>query len=296
MLTQTEIRDLMAENGLAPRRHLGQNFLVDGNLMRLLVKTADPRKDQVCLEVGCGPGNLTELLLPKVKHLVGVEIDEGLFKVLAERHGTKRKATFINEDVLERKSVIRAEVLNALRIQSEKDPDCTLVLISNLPYDVACPVVIDLLLGVLRFQKMTFTVQKEVADRLTARPGTGEYGPMTVVVQAISDVKTVHKFPAEAFWPVPAVESALVTVADSPRKRKRIRDQLNFLALTQALFAHRRKTISASLRLSRHPRLNQIHWPSVLAKLELSPRARGEALSVSTIVRLAAEVPVPQSS
>jgi 16S rRNA (adenine1518-N6/adenine1519-N6)-dimethyltransferase len=293
MLTQTQIQELMATNGLAPRRHLGQNFLIDGNLMRLIIETADPQKSDICLEVGCGPGNLTELLLPKVKHLVGVEIDDGLFAVLTERLGSKRKATFINEDVLERKSVIRTEVINALRIQGDKHPDSRHVLISNLPYDVACPVVIDLLLGPLHFAKMTFTVQKEVADRLVARASTPAYGPMSVLVQALAEVKVVRKIPPEAFWPQPQVDSAIIVVTDSPRRQKRIKDRLNFLALTEALFAHRRKTISASLRLSRHPRLNQLHWPSILAKMELSPRLRGEALPVTTIVKLAAQIPVP---
>jgi 16S rRNA (adenine1518-N6/adenine1519-N6)-dimethyltransferase len=294
MLTQTEIRELMDGHGLAPRRHLGQNFLVDGNLMRLLIETADPQKTDICLEVGCGPGNLTELLLPKVAHVVGVEIDDGLFALLNERLGEKRKATFINEDVLERKSVIRSEVLNALRIQCAKDPEANCILISNLPYDVACPVVIDLLLGPLRFTKMTFTVQKEVSDRLAAKPSTPEYGPMSVLVQAMATVKAVRKIPASAFWPEPRVESAIVQVTDSPTRRKKIKDQLNFLALTEALFGHRRKTISASLRLSRHPRLNQLHWPDILAKMDISPRARGESLSVDQIVALAAQVPVPR--
>jgi 16S rRNA (adenine1518-N6/adenine1519-N6)-dimethyltransferase len=294
MLTQTDIRQLIESHALAPRRHLGQNFLVDGNLMRLLVETADPRKTDICLEVGCGPGNLTELLLPKVHHLVGVEIDDGLFTVLTERLGEKRKATFINEDVLERKSVIRSEVLGALRIQGAKSPESDFVLIANLPYDVSCPVVIDLLLGPLRFAKMTFTVQKEVADRLHAKPSTPQYGPMSVLVQSMATVKVVRKIPASAFWPQPQVESAIVQVTDSPTRRKRIKDQLNFLALTEALFGHRRKTISASLRLSRHPRLNHLHWPDILAKMAISPRARGESLPVETIVALAAQVPVPK--
>ena len=294
MLTLNDIRDLLLTHNLAPRKHLGQNFLIDGNLMRLLVETADPKKTDICLEVGCGPGNLTDLLLPKVKHLVGVEVDDGMFALLTERLGEKRKATFVNEDVLERKSMIRSEVMNALKIQRDKHPDSDFVLIANLPYDVACPVVIDLLLGPLRFSKMTFTVQKEVAARLAAQPNTREYGPMTVLVQAMATVKIVRKIPPTAFWPEPQVDSAIVTATNSPAKRKKIKDQLNFLALVEALFGHRRKTISASLRLSRHPRLNQLHWPSILAKQDISPRARGETLSVAEIVQLAAQIPVPK--
>ena len=244
--TKREIEAVLAGAGMRPLKRYGQHFLIDGNLLRKLVAAAGVTRADAVLEVGCGTGTLTEELLAVAGHVVGVEIDKGLAGVCRGRFGESTRFTLLHRDVLEGKGKIAAEVIQELgRRRAELGGRAMLV--ANLPYQVATPLVIELLMGEARVSPLCFTVQREVAERLAAPPGGKEYGPISVFAQVFGAVARIARVPAKAFWPVPQVESAMVRVdgrADAPGPR--VRGELS--RLVHGCFNHRRKTMRYNLR------------------------------------------------
>ena len=189
MQTLAEIKALLAEAGTVPRRGLGQHFLIDGNLMAKLLELADVPAGATVLEAGSATGSLTEELARRAGRVVAVEVDPRLAGVLQRRLAGRRNVTVLNCDVLAGKHALSEEVLSALAGAE------TVHLVANLPYKVAVPVVINCLLsswravragGPVRFDRLTFTVQQELAERLTARHGGSDYGPASVMVALLS--------------------------------------------------------------------------------------------------------------
>jgi 16S rRNA (adenine1518-N6/adenine1519-N6)-dimethyltransferase len=245
--TKSHIRATLEAAGIAPLRRYGQNFLIDANLMGVLVAAADLRADDVVLEVGPGTGALTERLLEAAGHVVAVEIDRGLQQICRERFGASQRFTLIEGDVLLRKSEIAPAVPAALRARAAALGG-RVMLVANLPYQVATPLVMDLLMGELRVSPLCFTVQAEVAARFTAAPGGRDYGPLSILTQALADVRRIARVPPEAFWPVPKVDSAMLRVdvhAEQPVAPK-LRSRL--ASILHACFQHRRKTLRSNLR------------------------------------------------
>jgi len=245
--TQREIQSLLAEAGLHPRKRYGQNFLIDGNLLRKLVAAAELRPTDVVLEVGAGTGSLTEELLARAGHVVAVEIDRGLQAICFQRFADQPHFTLVGQDVLERKSELSPLVHEALA-DRQGELGGRLLLVANLPYQVATPLVIDLLLSDLPFERMCFTVQAEVADRFTARPGTRDYGPVSIFCQQLADVSRIARVPATAFWPAPKVASAMLKLQVRRERFPAPAVLGRWVALVQGGFRHRRKTLHWNLR------------------------------------------------
>ncbi len=246
--TKRDIREILAAAGLNPLKRFGQNFLIDGNLMGKLVAAADVRRSDVVLEVGPGTGALTERLLEVSGHVVAMEIDRGLSVVLRERlaeAGAAGRFTLIEGDVLSGKTRVSAELLQVLADRA--GPDRRIMMVANLPYQVATPLVVELLYGAMPITPLCFTVQLEVADRLTAPPGGKTYGPVGILVQAVGRVQRIARVPPTAFWPEPQVDSAMLRVdlredQPSPTVRSRL------VELVHGCFRHRRKTLRHNLR------------------------------------------------
>ena len=213
--TLTEIRSLLAGAGLAPRQRYGQNFLNDLNLMRKLVAAAEIGPEDVILEVGAGTGSLTETLLKRGAHVVAVEIDRGLQALLRDRLGKHPRFTLVQADVLAGKHQINPLVLNIL---NEQQPGTGggRKLVANLPYQIATPLLMELLCTSPPFERLACTVQKEVAERLAAQPRTAAYGPVSVISQTLAATELIAILPPSAFWPRPKVESIMLTVRPRP--------------------------------------------------------------------------------
>lgn len=244
--TLSEIRALLAGRGLSPRHRFGQNFLIDLNLMRKLVRAAALTGDDVVLEVGAGTGSLTELLLESGPRVVAVEIDRGLAGILADRLADRPRLTLLNCDVLAGKNEIAPILIAALedaRARSADSPGAHagLKLVANLPYQVATPLLLELLCAAPRFDLLAFTIQKEVADRLTAQTGAADYGPISVIVRIASTVEVLADVAPAAFWPRPKVESAMLVVR--PEHNPPIDDLRRFAALVRRAFLHRRQML-----------------------------------------------------
>jgi 16S rRNA (adenine1518-N6/adenine1519-N6)-dimethyltransferase len=267
--TKRQIQALLAQIRARPRRRLGQNFMIDGNLIRLLAEAGDLSGDDWIVEVGPGTGSLTEHLLAAAGQVTAVEIDRDLAGLLRGRFAAQSGFTLIEADALASKHALNAELLQG--IQSALQKGRTVKLVANLPYQIASPLVIEMLLAGAGL--LAFTVQKEVAQRLGAAAGTKPYGPLSVMAQLLARVQLLRTLPPQAFWPMPKVESALVRMIRQ--------DQLGaqapaFGRFVHAAFAHRRKTLRNSLAAAG---VTPAAAETALRRLELSPSARPQELS-----------------
>lgn len=244
--TRREIQALLASAGIRPLKRFGQNFLIDGNLLGKLVAAADVRAGDVVLEVGPGTGVLTERLLESHTGVIAVEIDRGMQAICRERFGENPHFTLIPGDILAGKHRISPEVLEMLAAR-EPAPGRRRMMVANLPYQVATPLVVELLMGELAISPLCFTVQAEVAERFLAGPGSKDYGPISVFAQVLAEGERIARVPPEAFWPSPTVNSAMVRL-DRRVDRPAGEVIVALRELVHACFNHRRKTMRSNLR------------------------------------------------
>ncbi|MEV0567026.1 16S rRNA (adenine(1518)-N(6)/adenine(1519)-N(6))-dimethyltransferase RsmA [Dactylosporangium sp. NPDC050588] len=288
LLGPAEIRELAAELGVRPTKQLGQNFVHDPNTVRRIVRAAELSADDVALEVGPGLGSLTLGLLEVADKVCAVEIDPVLAKALpatVQRFAPEQAG---------RLHVIEGD---ALRVDVDQKPTA---LVANLPYNVAVPVVLHLLATLPSLRKGLVMVQKEVADRLVAGPGSRVYGVPSVKLAWYATAKQAGKVPPSVFWPVPNVDSGLVafTRRETPLEETAGADAGNAdagnadagrkatFAVVDAAFAQRRKTLRAALA----------GWAGgpdaaerILRAAGVDPGARGEQLTVHDFTRIASQ-------
>jgi 16S rRNA (adenine1518-N6/adenine1519-N6)-dimethyltransferase len=273
--TKTDLRGMLEDAGISPLKRYGQNFLIDQNLMRKLVDSAELTDEDCVLEVGAGTGSLTSMLARAAGRVVAVEIDRGLARLAAERLSPLRNVDLITVDALDNKSTVSRELEGALR-QAGGRPDGPLKMVANLPYDIATPLVMNLLLGDLPFRRLCFTVQAEVADRFLAAPGTPAYGPVGIVTQLLATGRRVCRVPPQAFWPAPKVRSTMLRLDVREPSTIPIADPSEFSRFVRSFFQHRRKTITHIAR--RMEGAEQLL--AAIDRIGLSPDARSETLSL----------------
>jgi 16S rRNA (adenine1518-N6/adenine1519-N6)-dimethyltransferase len=273
LLGPAEIRRLAADLGVRPTKILGQNFVHDPNTVRRIVRVAAVSSEDVVLEVGPGLGSLTLGLLPHVAHVHAVEIDAVLAGRLAT---TVREAA---PTVVDRLTVHH---LDALTLEREDLNPLPTALVANLPYNVAVPVVLHLLATFATLGHGLVMVQKEVADRLTAPPGSRVYGGPSVKLAWYAQAQQAGRVPASVFWPVPNVESGLVSFTRRPPPAAV--DRAAVFAVVDAAFAQRRKMLRSALAA----------WAggpdaaaATLARAGVAPTARGEDLDVAAFAAIA---------
>jgi len=284
-LTKTELRLLFDEADLRPDRRLGQHFLVDGNLLRMLVREGAVGPRDTVLEVGAAVGNLTELLAERAGWVVAVEIDPALAFIAKERLAAAANLDYIVSDILAGKHHVSGSILDIVRARQKRLAGPFKV-VANLPYGAATPLVAELVMKDPSPERLVFTVQEEVADRLIARPGTRAYGPVGVLVQALADVEIIRRLGPSVFWPQPKVYSTMLCVRPMLSFRRRIADLAVFRRTIEGLFAHRRKRAARSLALSDELGRAAEPWAARLVAAGLDPEARGETYPVEEIIRL----------
>ena len=266
MQTQSEIRAILAAHGISPKHRFGQNFLVDHNLLRRLVDASEIGVGSLVLEIGPGTGTMSEELLARGAELVAVELDRDMAAILRERLSGDPRFTLFEGDCLDGKRALNADVLTHFAGRP-------FTLVANLPYQAASPVM-AICAGMPQCLGQFVTVQREVGDRLRAAVGTGEYGPLTIIVQAFAHVEQIAVLAPGCFWPPPEVTSAMLAIR--PRAEPVLaHDEADaFGAFVHTLFSKRRKQLGAILGRARV-------WPT-----EIDPSQRPETLSVSNLVRL----------
>lgn len=281
MQTLTQIKDILESRGLAPKRSLGQNFLVDHNLIRKLVDASGVGRGDLVLEVGPGTGTMTEELLARGCEVVACELDDGLADHLRDHFGAEIGAgrmTLVHGDCLAGKHAVNPEILRALGGRPFS-------LVANLPYGAGTPLMSALLVDHPECGVLAVTIQREVADRLLARHGSKEFGPLAVIAQAAAEVSRVASAPPECFWPRPEVTSSMALV----RRRAAPRGDLRRLSdFCRVAFAHRRKQLGSVLDKS-------VDWAGVARRPGLEgvrPTDRAEGLSIEQLIGLSEAVPV----
>ena len=242
----SQIRRLLAQHDLRPQHRFGQNFLVDRNYLEKLLTAADVQPGEVILEVGPGTGTLTELLLARGARVVAVEIDRGLTALLTEHFAGTPDLSLLCGDVLASKHALAPEVVAALAAAAGDGG--TFKLVANLPYQVATPLLIELLhLDEPAPTRLAATIQREVADRLLADAGTPAYGPLSVIAQTLAAIKPIANLPAKVFWPAPKVTSTMVQLTPVPADQLPVADAPAFARFVQSVFSQRRKTLRRAL-------------------------------------------------
>lgn len=286
MQTKQQIQRLLASAGLSPNKRLGQHFLIDLNLMRLLVDSAQIGSNDIVLEVGCGTGSLTEALAEKAGKVIAVEIDE-LVSMVAKRELAKSEnAEIINTDVLETKNTLSRTVTNALEL-ARKEYGGRLLLVANLPYNAASSVMVNLITGPTVADGMYVTVQKQVADRMAATPGSSDYGTLSIFLGAAGDIKVIRVLKPTVFWPQPEVESAMVSFVRNKEKANRIHSMEIFSEVVSLFMQHRRKMMKACARFATG-RLAKVHnWHLVFENCAIEPHKRPEALGADEYIAIA---------
>ena len=271
--TKHEIQSLLAGAGTEPRHRFGQNFMIDQNLVRLVADAGMIQPGDRVIEVGPGTGTLTDELLSRGADVLAVEIDRDLAQVLRDRFAGNERFTLIEGDALAGKHALNEELSASLRGAAEQARP--LKLIANLPYNIASPLVIELLLAGVEL--LVFVVQKEVADRLRGTAGSDDYGPLTVMAQMLAKVEVLRKLPPAAFWPAPGVDSALVRMVRADRLGDRA---AAFSTFVQQVLSARRKTLRKALERA------NVDADAVIATLGLDPKLRAEELPPETFLKM----------
>ena len=278
--SKSEIQSLLAGANTRPRHRFGQNFMIDQNLVRLVADAGNVAPGDIVIEVGPGTGTLTEELLSRGARVVAVEIDRDLAKLLRERFADQARFKLIEGDALSSKHALNEDLLTVL------GEDRPMKLVANLPYNIASPLIIELLIAGVDL--LAFTVQKEVADRLRAGAASEAYGPLSVMAQLLGRVEVLRTLPPQAFWPAPKIESSLVRITRDDRLKS---DAAEVGRFVHKLFSFRRKTLRRALAQAR------LDAEALITATGVDPQVRPEVLVPPELLRLfAASRSLPSQS
>lgn len=270
------VQEILARHGLRPNKQLGQNFLVDENILKKIIAAAELGPEDTVLEIGPGIGVLTGPLAEVARQVIAVEIDKGLIPVLEENLAAYANVKIIWGDILK---VEQGELLAAATTPFK--------VVANLPYYITSPVIMALLTGPLPLERLVLMVQREVARRLTAAPGSKDYGVLSVAVQYYTQPEMVAQVPRTVFYPRPDVDSAVVLLKMRPSPAVVVGDEALFFRLVRGAFGQRRKTLLNSLRGEFGGQYSREELVSFLQAAGIDPSRRGETLTLEEFAALA---------
>jgi 16S rRNA (adenine1518-N6/adenine1519-N6)-dimethyltransferase len=245
--TLSYLRDLFVANRLHPKNKLGQNFLIDLNLVDFIIRAAELTRADLALEIGSGTGSLTEKLAEYAGSVLTVEIDPAFFELAREMVHDRTNVRMLNADALKNKNQMNPDVLATLVEMQQTYRPQNVKLVANLPYAVATPVISNLLIAGIDIERMVVTVQWEIAEKMIAKPGTKDYGALAILVQSLADTEMLRKLGPTVFWPKPKVDSGIVLIRPNAEKRKLIPDVKRFRYFLRDLYSHRRKNLRGGL-------------------------------------------------
>ena len=277
------------KNNIRPNKRFGQNFLIDQNILTFIVKAGDINENDVVLEVGTGTAALTNLLAEKAGCVITVEIDKGLYAFAQKVAVEHENIVFINKDVISNKSHLEPVVVTAVERQfhTSAHDDPGLKVIANLPYNISTPLIINLLETNFPLKLMVLTLQKDITNRLSAKPGTKDYGVLSVISQYFCRIEVLKNLPPDVFWPSPKVESSIVKlILHNKKELTPISDYGLFRNIVKTIFMSRRKTICNSLKVLYKGMVGNDLLQPVLENAGIDPKVRGETLDVGKIIEL----------
>jgi 16S rRNA (adenine1518-N6/adenine1519-N6)-dimethyltransferase len=277
--TPVRTQEILKKFGFSFKKSLGQNFLIDTNILKRIVDHAHLTEQSGAIEIGPGIGALTEQLARNSKKVVAFEIDQRLLPILKETLAPYPNTTIIHEDVL------KANVKEVIEEQFTGIED--IMVVANLPYYVTTPIIMKLLEEKLPIRGIVCMLQKEVADRIAAKPGGKDYGSLSIAVQYYTEAETVMIVPKTVFMPQPNVDSAVIRLTVREEPIVKVRNEDFFFQVTRASFAQRRKTIlnnlTSQLPDGKSKKDKILH---ALEKAEIEPSRRGETLSIAEFAQL----------
>lgn len=269
---------ILKKYDLMPRKKFGQNFLIDGHVIEKIIDAAGVTEDDCVLEIGPGIGTMTRHLCARARKVIAIEIDRDLVKILKEdilKDCTN--LTIINEDVL------KVDIEELVRTENGGRP---VKVVANLPYYITTPIIMGLFEKHVPMESMTLMVQKEVAQRMCAKPGTKDYGALTVAVSYYSECYLAANVPMNCFMPRPDVMSAVVRLTVLPQAPVTVKDPGKMFAIVKAAFGQRRKTLQNALMNAQGISCTKEDVANALESMGLSPLARGEILSLEQFARI----------
>ncbi|WNZ88224.1 16S rRNA (adenine(1518)-N(6)/adenine(1519)-N(6))-dimethyltransferase RsmA [Streptococcus iniae] len=273
-------RAILDRHGFTFKKSFGQNFLTDTNILQKIVDTAEIDKGVNVIEIGPGIGALTEFLAENAAEVMAFEIDDRLVPILADTLRDFDNVQVVNQDIL------KADLQT--QIKSFKNPELPIKVVANLPYYITTPILMHLIESKIPFQEFVVMMQKEVADRISARPNTKAYGSLSIAVQYYMTAKVAFIVPRTVFVPAPNVDSAILKMVRRPEPLVRVQDEDFFFRLAKVGFVHRRKTLWNNLT-SHFGKTDEIKakLEAGLENVAIKPSIRGEALTIEDYGRLA---------
>ena len=271
---------VLERHGFTFKKSFGQNFLTDTNILQKIVDTAEIDDQVNVIEIGPGIGALTEFLAERAAEVMAFEIDHRLVPILADTLRDFDNVTVVNEDIL--------KVDLAQHIQNFKNPDLPIKVVANLPYYITTPILMHLIESGIPFSEFVVMMQKEVADRISAKPNTKAYGSLSIAVQYYLTAKVSFIVPRTVFVPAPNVDSAILKMVRRPEPAVAVEDESFFFKVSKASFTHRRKTLWNNLT-GYFGKTEEVKdkLTKALDQAGLSPSVRGEALSLEEFASLA---------
>lgn len=271
--------EILQKYGFRFQKKYGQNFLIDPHVLEKIIRAAGIGRDDCVIEIGPGIGTLTQYLAYASREVYAVEIDRNLIPILEDTLSDWDNVTVINQDIL---------TLDLNRFVEEHNGGRPVKVVANLPYYITTPILMELLEKKVPLESVTVMVQKEVAERMQASPGTKDYGALSLAVQYYSRPEIVANVPPNCFMPRPNVGSAVIRLTGrSAEERVQVQDEGLMFRLIRASFAQRRKTLFNGLRNSRELDYSREQIESAMEKCGLSENIRGEALDLKQFADLA---------
>ena len=259
------------------QKKFGQNFLIDSHVLNKIIAGAGVTKDDFVLEIGPGIGTLTQYLCEAAGKVFAVEIDKNLLPILEETLAPYDNVTVINEDILK---------LDLNAIAREYNGGKPIKVVANLPYYITTPIIMGLFEAHVPLENLTVMVQKEVAKRMEAGPGTKDYGALSLAVQYYAEPYIVANVPCNCFMPRPNVDSAVIRLTRHEQMPVAVKDEAQMFKMVRAAFNQRRKTLVNSLNTSPELNFTKEEIQNALAEMNLSATVRGEALTLEQFAAL----------
>lgn len=269
--------EIIKKYEFAFQKKFGQNFLIDGHVLDKIIRAADINKEDIVLEVGPGIGTMTQYLAEGAKKVIAVEIDKKLIPILKDTLSEYDNITVLNQDILK---------LDFEQFFEEYAEGRPIKVVANLPYYITTPIIMQLFESGLPIENMTVMVQKEVALRMQAEPGTKEYGALSLAVQYYANPYIAANVPANCFMPRPKVGSAVICLTRHKEKPVQVKDEKFMFQIIRASFNQRRKTLQNGLVNSQELHVTKEQVVNALEQLGISPTIRGEKLTLEQFAAL----------
>ncbi|WP_417391508.1 16S rRNA (adenine(1518)-N(6)/adenine(1519)-N(6))-dimethyltransferase RsmA [Gimesia sp.] len=285
--TRSYLMQLFERHGFNPRSDLGQNFLIDLNIIEYVVEHGHIQPTDIVLEVGTGTGGMTTFMAQQAAHVITVEYDRNMHTLAQEATRKYDNITLLNCDALKNKNRMSPIVLDEIATQLAAHPGSQLKLVANLPYNVATPIISNIVASDLPWNRMVVTIQYELGLKMSCKPSSSNYGALSVWLQSQCFVKLLKKLGPTVFWPRPKVDSAIVQLTPNPPLKQQIVDRVFFQDFLRRVFQHRRKLMRSTLVGMYSKQLPKADVDSLLLSHGIDKeKARAEELSIPELIEL----------